>query len=98
MRSNSTRRAGAVSRRGFVVIGEGRPARALLDVLAQSSGAAIDALVLKDPDTNPLAEFAREHGVLVVDVRHFAEDARQIARAPGAWLINVNSTMIIPAD
>lgn len=95
MRYNSTKRA--VLRRGFVVIGEGRPARALLDVLAQSSGAAIDALVLKDPDNNPLSEFAREHGVPVVDVRRFAQDARQIAIAPGAWLINVNSTMIVPA-
>jgi methionyl-tRNA formyltransferase len=86
MRCNSTKR--------FVVIGEGRPARALLDVLAQSSSAAIGALVLKDPDTNPLSEFAREHGVPVVDV---CQDARQIAGAPGAWLINVNSTMIVPA-
>lgn len=82
----------------FVVIGEGRPARALLDVLAQSPGASIDALVLKDPESNPLAAFAREHDVPVVDVSRFPQDAERIAGPPGAWLINVNSTAIIPLD
>ncbi|MBX9775272.1 MAG: LLM class flavin-dependent oxidoreductase [Xanthobacteraceae bacterium] len=111
MRCNSPERDGAPSpssspsahREGealvrFVVIGEGRPARTLLDVLVRSSGASIDALVLKDPDTNPLSEFAREHRVGVIDIGRFAQDARTIAGAPGAWLINVNSTTIIPAD
>ena len=40
----------------FVVIGEGRPAKALLDVLVEASGASVDALVLEDPESNPLAE------------------------------------------
>ena len=73
----------------FIVIGEGRPAKALLDVLVKSSGASIDALVLKDPDTNPLSEFAHEHRVGVVDIGRFAQDASAIAVAPGAWLIDV---------
>jgi methionyl-tRNA formyltransferase len=82
----------------FVVIGEGRLATTLLDVLVQSPGASIDALVLKDPDTNPLSEFAREHRVGVVDINRFVQDAWTIVGEAGAWLINVNSTMIIPAD
>ena len=32
----------------FVVIGEGRPAKALLDLLVEASGATVDALVLKE--------------------------------------------------
>ncbi len=83
---------------GFVVIGEGRPAKALLDLLVEASGVTIDALVLKNPDSNPLAEFAHQHDVPVVDVSRFAQETGRIAGKPGGWLINVNSTVIIPAD
>lgn len=82
----------------FVVIGEGRPASALLDFLVEASGAAIDALVLKNPDSNPLAEFAQQHDVPVVDVSRLTQETGRIAGKPGAWLVNVNSTVIIPAD
>jgi UDP-4-amino-4-deoxy-L-arabinose formyltransferase/UDP-glucuronic acid dehydrogenase (UDP-4-keto-hexauronic acid decarboxylating) len=79
----------------FVVIGEGRPAKALLDALTSSAGASVDALVLKDPDGNPLAEDARKHGIALVDVSRLVED---VPRPAGGWLINANSTTIIPAD
>lgn len=81
----------------FVVIGEGRPAKALLDVLVETPGASVDALVVKNPESDPLAEFARKHDVPVVDVSRFSQDPERIAGAPGGWLINVNSTVIIPS-
>jgi methionyl-tRNA formyltransferase len=80
----------------FVVIGEGRPARAVVDALVGSSGASLDAMVLQNPEMNPLAEFARRHGVSAVDVNSFLEGAERLA--PGGWLINANSTFIIPTD
>jgi methionyl-tRNA formyltransferase len=82
----------------FVVIGEGRPAKALLEFLVETAGATIDALVLKNPDSNPLAEFAHQHDVPVVDVSRLSQETAGIAGKPGGWLVNVNSTVIIPAD
>ena len=78
----------------FVVIGEGRPAKALLDVLVAASGATVEALVLKDPESNPLAEDARRRDIPLVDVFRFVQDIPQPGRS---WLINANSTTIIPA-
>lgn len=79
----------------FVVIGEGRPAKALLDVLVAAPGALVDALVIKDPESNPLAADARGRDIPVVDVSRFVQEVPQPG---GGWLINANSTTIIPAD
>lgn len=79
----------------FVVIGEGRPAKALLDVLVAAPGAEVDALVLKDPDDNPLSADARRRDIPLVDVTRFVQEGPQ---AGGGWLINANSTTIIPAS
>jgi len=80
----------------FVVIGEGRPARALLDYIVEAPGIAVNALVLKNPANNPLAQVAQRHGISVVDEARFSPEAAARARTPGAWLVNVNSTRIIP--
>ena len=82
----------------FVVIGEGRPARAVLDVLVEAPGVSVDALVLESPESNPLTEFGRRHNVSVVDVCSFSPEAERLAGTPGGWLINANSTFIIPTD
>jgi methionyl-tRNA formyltransferase len=82
----------------FVVIGEGRPARALLDVLVKAPGVSVDALVLKSPESNPLTEVARRHDVSVVDASRFPRETEWLAGKPGGWLINANSTVIIPSD
>ena len=74
----------------FVVIGEGRLAKTLLDFLVEASGASVDALVLKNPESNPLAEFARQHDVPVVDVSRFVKEIRG---SGWGWLVNVNSTI-----
>jgi methionyl-tRNA formyltransferase len=79
----------------FVVIGEGRPAKALLDVLVAAPGASVDALVLKSPESNPLAADARGRNIPVVDVARFVQEVPQ---TDGGWLINANSTTIIPAN
>jgi methionyl-tRNA formyltransferase len=82
----------------FVVIGEGRPAKALLDVLVETQGASVDAIVLKNPESNPLAEDARRHAIAVVDVSRLARDLPPLGGKPGGWLINANSTVIIPPN
>lgn len=82
----------------FVVIGEGRPARALLEAMVRAPGAAIDAVVLRNPESNPLTEFSHRHEIPVVDVRRFSPEIERLARKPGGWLINVNSTLIIRSD
>ena len=82
----------------FVVIGEGRPAKVLLDSLVETPGASIDALVLRNPESNPLVEFAGGYDVPVFDVRSISQEAERIAGQPGGWLINVNSTAIIPSN
>ena len=82
----------------FVVIGEGRPAKVLLDSLVETPGALIDALVLRNPESNPLVEFAGGYDVPVFDVRSISQEAERIAGQPGGWLINVNSTAIIPSN
>lgn len=82
----------------FVVIGEGRPAKTLIDALAENPGATIDALVLKDPESNPLAEAARPRGIAMVDVARIAADLPGLAAGKGGWLLNANSTVIIPQD
>jgi methionyl-tRNA formyltransferase len=79
----------------FVVIGEGRPARALLDVLIAAPGVSVDALVLKGPESNPLAADATARNIPVVDVARFV---REVPQTGGGWLINANSTAIIPVS
>jgi methionyl-tRNA formyltransferase len=77
-------------------VGEDRPARALLEVIA-SQDATIDALIVEDPVRNPLLTFAARHGTTVLDKYRFIEQ-RALTNRPGAWLINVNSTLIIPVE
>jgi methionyl-tRNA formyltransferase len=80
----------------FVLVGEDRPAKALLEVIIASRDAKIDALVVEDPARNPLAIFAAAHGITVLDKLRFIEH-QGLTDRPGAWLINVNSTLIVPA-
>jgi methionyl-tRNA formyltransferase len=80
----------------FVLIGEGRPARALLDVMINTPGASIDALVVEQPARNPLAEFACRRGIRVVDKSDLTAACRQLTDSPDGWLISANSTLIIP--
>lgn len=82
----------------FVVIGEGRPAKVLLDSIVCLPDASIRALVLDNPARNPLAEFAQKHGIPVLDTSTFAQEAEGLAGKQRGWLINANSTFIIPAD
>lgn len=83
----------------FIVVGEGRPARTLLELMVAEPGATIEALVVDDPAHNALAEFARRHRFPVVDKRHFTAGCQSLAdERQCRWLINVNSTLIIPAD
>jgi methionyl-tRNA formyltransferase len=79
----------------FFVIGEGRPAKALLDALTGYASASVNAIVLKDPENNPLAAEARRHGIALIDVCRFFQET---PRPDGGWLINANSTAIIPND
>ena len=82
----------------FVVIGEGRPTKAVLDVIVAASGATISALFVEEPMRNPLAEFAGRHGIAVVDKLNITAECRRFANPPDGWLINANSTLIIPPD
>jgi len=82
----------------FVVIGEGRPAKTLLDVIVGAPEATVDLLVVEDPARNPLSEFARRHDITVVDKCCFAPGGQWPVNGAGGWLINVNSTLIIPAE
>jgi methionyl-tRNA formyltransferase len=75
------------------MIGEGRPAKALLEVIIKTPGAA---LVIEEPTRNPLTEFACRHGITVFDKWHLTAACRQLANRPDAWLISANSTLIIP--
>ena len=82
----------------FVVIGEGRPAKAVLDVIIAAPGATINALFVEEPTRNPLAEFAGQHGITVLDKRQLASECRRMTNTPDCWLINANSTLIIPPE
>ncbi len=82
----------------FVVIGEGRPAKAVLDVITAAPGTTIHALFVEEPTRNPLAEFGGRHGIAVLDKSQLASECRRIANTPDCWLINANSTLIIPAE
>lgn len=80
----------------FVVIGEGHPAKALLNALLEDPGALVQAVVLREPGLDPLADIAAKHRVAVADISRFSNDAERLAGKPGCWLVNVNSTYIIP--
>lgn len=82
----------------FFVVGEGRPARAVLDAMVKTPAATVDGVALVDPPTNPLAPFAQAHGLPVMEVARFLTEAKTLPLQPGGWLINANSTTIIPAD
>jgi methionyl-tRNA formyltransferase len=82
----------------FMLIGEGRPAKALLDVIVTTPGATIDAFVIEQPERNPLADLARQRGVRIVDRLDLASECARLAAKPGGWLLNANSTFIIPPD
>jgi methionyl-tRNA formyltransferase len=82
----------------FVVIGEGRPAKAILDVIVAAPGAAIAALFVERPTHHTLAPFAGGHGIALFDQHQLSRESRRIAGAEDSWLISANSTMIIPPD
>jgi methionyl-tRNA formyltransferase len=82
----------------FVVMGEGRLARTLLEVTVKAPGATIEALFVEEPARNPIAEFANRHGIRVVDKGRFAAECQRLANRAGGWLINANSTLIIPPN
>lgn len=82
----------------FVVIGEGRPARAILDAIGQAPGATIDALFVEAPGQNPLAEFAGQRGIKVFDKSALAPECRRLADSADVWLVSANSTLIIPSE
>jgi len=82
----------------FVVIGEGRPATAVLDAIIAAPGATIEALIVEEPTRSPLAGFAGRHGIAVFDKRHITSVCQRFTQRPGEWLINANSTLIIPPD
>jgi methionyl-tRNA formyltransferase len=82
----------------FVVIGEGRPARVVLDFMVEEPGVSVGAMVLENPVRNPLAEFARRHKIAVFDTQKFTREAERLAGGMGGWLINANSTFIVPGD
>lgn len=80
----------------FVVIGEGRPARAVLDVLASARDVSIEALVLENPADDPLASHAAGQGIKVVGKSVLLQGFDGLIVTAGGWLINANSTFIIP--
>jgi methionyl-tRNA formyltransferase len=82
----------------FALIGEGRPAKAILDTIIAARGSTIDALVVDEPKGNPLVEFGVRHGATAVDKHRLASECRRMARRPDGWLISANSTLIIPPD
>jgi methionyl-tRNA formyltransferase len=82
----------------FVVIGEGRPAKAILDVIVAAPGATVDALFVEQPTQNPLSEFGSRHDIAVLDKSELTAACPRIVERPGCWLISANSTLIIPPD
>jgi UDP-4-amino-4-deoxy-L-arabinose formyltransferase/UDP-glucuronic acid dehydrogenase (UDP-4-keto-hexauronic acid decarboxylating) len=68
----------------------------LLDFMTEAPDVSITALVLENPARNPLAAFAQKHGIAVFERQNFAREAEGVANGRGGWLINVNSTFIIP--
>jgi methionyl-tRNA formyltransferase len=60
--------------------------------------ATVDALVVENRARNSLTEFAAPRGIAVIDKCSFAPGRQPLVDRQGAWLINVNSTLIIPAD
>lgn len=80
----------------FVLIGEGRPARALLDVMIKTPGASIDALVVEEAARDQFAELVSRHGIRLLDKDRLAAACQQLTSGPDQWLISANSTLIIP--
>src|SRR5262249_59716818 len=64
--------------------------------MVKAPGTVVDLLVLTNSENNPLTEFARGHGIGVLDESRFSNEAAGLARHSGTWLIRVNSTGIIP--
>jgi len=82
----------------FVVIGEGRPARAVLDTIIAAPNATVDALVIADAKHNPLAEFAGRKALAMADTGDLLGECRRLAGRSQGWLISANSTIIIPRE
>ena len=78
----------------FILVGEGRPARAVLDSICAAPGATVEAVVVEDPANSALAAFAAKSGIAVMDKAAFAIGMRSEHRN-GAWLISANSTLLI---
>jgi UDP-4-amino-4-deoxy-L-arabinose formyltransferase/UDP-glucuronic acid dehydrogenase (UDP-4-keto-hexauronic acid decarboxylating) len=82
----------------FVVVGEGRPAKAIVDAIIRTGDATIEALLFEEPARNPLAEFATRQGITVIETRRIATECARMAHEPNRWLISANSTLIIPPE
>jgi UDP-4-amino-4-deoxy-L-arabinose formyltransferase/UDP-glucuronic acid dehydrogenase (UDP-4-keto-hexauronic acid decarboxylating) len=82
----------------FVVIGEGRPARAVLDVIIAAPNATAEAMVIADAERNPLAECAGRQALAMVDTRDLLGECRRLAGRSEGWLVSANSTIIIPRE
>src|SRR5258705_11054187 len=82
----------------FVVIGEGRPVRAVLEVIIAAPNATAEALVIADAERNPLAECAGRQALAMVDTRDLLGECRRLAGRSEGWLVSANSTIIIPRE
>lgn len=82
----------------FVVIGEGRPARAVLETILAAPEADVVGLAVDDPAHATLGAFAAARGVRLISKPEFLAPGRSTALAESgcAWLISANSTQIIP--
>lgn len=84
----------------FVVVGEGRPARAVLEVILAAPQAKLARLAVDDPARRTLGAFAAARGIPLTGKSDLLAAAQggDLADCEGAWLINANSTQLIPAS
>lgn len=82
----------------FVVVGEGHPAKAILDVILATPETLVERLAVEDPTHSALSAFAVARGITVMGKSAFAACSQRdwSAGRNGGWLINVNSTLVIP--
>jgi methionyl-tRNA formyltransferase len=82
----------------FILIGEGRPARAVLDAICAAPGAAVQMVAVEDPASSTLAAFAAKSGIAVLDKAALATcmQSDRPTQRDRAWLISANSTFVIP--
>jgi UDP-4-amino-4-deoxy-L-arabinose formyltransferase/UDP-glucuronic acid dehydrogenase (UDP-4-keto-hexauronic acid decarboxylating) len=82
----------------FVVVGEGRPAKAILETILATPGTVVEALAVDDPARSALSVVTAARGITVMGKSAFVGciQGDRSAGRNGGWLINVNSTLIIP--